>query len=69
VNTLRDVIAGLVTALLVVAFLMFGIVSLLAAARWVVHTDESAWPICQAIGLWAVSGVLLGAWAATLARR
>lgn len=68
-NTLRDVIAGLVTALLVVAFLMFGIVSLLAAARWMVDTDGSAWPIYQAIGLWAVSGVLLGAWAATLARR
>ena len=68
-NTLRVVIAGLVAALLVVAFLMFGIVSLLAAARWMVHSDESAWRICQAIGLWAVSGVLLGAWAATLARR
>lgn len=67
-NSLRDVIAGLVTVLLTVTFLSFGAMSVIAAARCVIGPGGSVLPVCHAVALWAVSAVLLAAWAAALAR-
>lgn len=67
-NSLRDVIAGLVTMLLTVVFLTLSVKSLINAAQWVINPGGSLWPVCHTTGLWAVSAVLLVAWAAALAR-